>query len=135
MIQKDHICNFLRLNGISTDAPDEEIRGALAAALWPKQDIDRALLILRGKETDMDMELKERWLAGQKLLHSDTHVAPDVLTTLLGVEVKIKPDLIPIIDDDNTMSSGMSALRYAIFIAGSLVAAAVFIYATFHFGS
>jgi hypothetical protein len=85
MIAREHIENFLRLNGIAHGAPEDEIRSALAAARWLDRDIEIALALLRG---DARAEL-EQVDPGEKLFRSDSRVSPDMLSALLGIDIHI----------------------------------------------
>lgn len=85
MVEKEHLENFLRLNGISPTAPDEEIRSALITAKWHDTDVEVALMVLRGEKGGEDIEM----IASRQLFHSDAHIAPETLSKLLGMHVQI----------------------------------------------
>lgn len=85
MIEKEHLENFLRLNGISPTAPDEEIRSALITAKWHDRDVEVALMVLRGEKGGADIEM----IAAHHLFHTDARVAPETLSKLLGMDVRI----------------------------------------------
>ena len=85
MVQKEHLENFLRLNGISPTAPDEEIRSALVTANWHDQDVEVALMVLRGEKKGNEVEM----IATHQLFHTDAHIAPEMLSSLLGIDVQV----------------------------------------------
>jgi hypothetical protein len=84
MVEKEHIANFLRINGISLTAPDDEIRNALIYARWHERDIEYALLVLRDdNHGSIDVT------ASHGILVSDRKLAPETLTSLLGIDVSL----------------------------------------------
>ena len=86
MIKKALIENFLRLNGIPLHAEDEIIRSALIEARWHEDDVEVALLVLKGNRQNETVEVT----AARQLFHSDdARVAPETLSSLLGVTVNI----------------------------------------------
>lgn len=84
MISKEHLENFLRLNGIPATAPDETIRAALINARWDKQDAEMAVTILRGKEGE-----PSHIVHSHKRIHSDTGLSSETISSLLGVTVRV----------------------------------------------
>lgn len=86
MVHKEHIENFLRINGVSTSAPEEEIRGALVAARWHERDVDAAIMVLRGEAENPDLTVTSI----HSVLHPEKPVAPETISALLGVSHTIK---------------------------------------------
>ena len=80
MIQKEHLENFLRINGVSCDAPHEEIRECLTCAKWHHQDIEAALLVLR-QEVMYDPVAE----GNHVLMNTDTKPERNVIRMLLGL--------------------------------------------------
>lgn len=85
MIDKQHIENFLRANGMSTTRKDEEIRSMLLSARWSEKEVDTALMILKentvSKETHVDTL--------HKVFRSDERLTPAEVTALLGIEMNV----------------------------------------------
>jgi|GEM_PF-1344259 len=112
MIKKELIENFLRLNDIPLDAQDDIIRSALVKARWHEDDVEVALLILKGNTHNDSVEVT----AARQLFHSDTHVAPETLSSLLGVSVNIDSEQLYAVyhgdsyTTDNVMSPFYAAL-------------------------
>jgi len=83
MIRKEHLENFLRLNGIPRTAPEEVVRSVFRTAGWPEEDIDMTISVLQGKEpidTPKDV-------AARQLFHSEYRVSPELLSALIGFEI------------------------------------------------
>lgn len=118
MISKEHVENFLKLNGIPPTAADEEIRSALITARWHKDDVEVALLMLRGKKggEEEDSEI----IAARQLFRSDMRVAPETLSSLLGVDVKMNADRISAVYQKQA-TIRTSALSIAFFTLFALI--------------
>lgn len=84
MIQKAHLENFLRINGIPPTADDEEIRTALISARWKDDDVEVALMVLKGHTSEEDFKI----VSARRLLHTDSRIAPEQLSELLGIQIK-----------------------------------------------
>lgn len=85
MVDKEHIFNFLRINGISPSASDGAIERALRIANWHDHDIEVALLKLQGNENPYQ-KLEHN---PHNLFFSDVPIAPETLSSLLGMDVSI----------------------------------------------
>jgi len=133
MTHKEQVENFLRLNDIAHDAPDEEIRSALNAARWHARDIEHALMLLRG----MDMEESALRSRGHDLLNSYQKVSPETLSSLLGVPVRVRkeldhPEHCRSGDDRHTFSDTFTWIL--IVILSSLIAASLGAYGMYAYG-
>jgi hypothetical protein len=88
MLDKQHIENFLRANGVPASAKDEEIRSVLLSARWNENEVDTALMVLKeniqSKETHIDTL--------HKVFHTDDRLSPADISALLGIEVKLSED-------------------------------------------
>lgn len=88
MIEKHHIEEFLRANGVPPTADDEEIRSMLLSARWNDNEVDTALMVLKeninSKQTHVDTL--------HKVFQSDDRLTPGEITSLLGISVDIKAD-------------------------------------------
>lgn len=83
MVEKKHIENFLKLNGLSVEDSEESIRGALESARWSPSDIEETFKILDGHASGEKMEM----IVSRQLFTSDEHVDPKTLANLLGISV------------------------------------------------
>ena len=88
MLDRAHIENFLRLNGIEATEPDEVIRSALVGARWHEKDVEIALMVLRENVTDHTKEVA----ALHRVFRSDERLSPNTISSLLGVDLKLKQD-------------------------------------------
>jgi len=83
MMDKTQIENFLKANGVTHTAKEEEIRSVLLSASFNNNEVDTALLILRknikNKETHVDTL--------HKVFHSDDRLEPVEINSLLGITV------------------------------------------------
>lgn len=86
MIDKKHIEQFLLLNGLTIDAPEDAIRSLLVDAGWHDEDAAMALKLLRD-EIAVDAEEAG---AAHKTLSSDHKIKPETLASLLGVDVEVE---------------------------------------------
>ena len=90
MFDRNQIEKLLKLNGIETNAEDDEIKSVLLSARWHEDDVEAALLVLRenseSKETHVD--------SLHKVFRSDEHLRPETISALLGVEMTVRKDQI-----------------------------------------
>ena len=127
MIKKSLIENFLRLNGIPLNAEDEVIRSALVEAKWHEEDVEVALLVLKGNKKDDTVEVT----AARQLFHSDARVAPETLSSLLGVTVNIDSNqLYAVYQDDKQYEPVTHPFLMTMFlVAGAFVIGLAMMYA------
>ncbi|NCN52227.1 hypothetical protein GW943_00220 [Candidatus Parcubacteria bacterium] len=130
MIQKAHIENFLRINGIPPDSPDEEIRTALISARWQDDDVEVALLVLRGQTETEDVHV----VAARKLFHSDSRVSPKVLSTLLGINIHSKDENVTAYYSKRVVEKEESH-TFAILVSALILAAVAVTAAMYLFGA
>ncbi len=86
------INNFLKVNGISADSSDTDIRKVLEDARWTKEEIDVALFILRGDVDDSGIVAFTKH--DTALFRPDINIGSKNLSRLLGVDVIVDPSLI-----------------------------------------
>ncbi len=84
MVEREHIENFLRLNGIPKNSDDEVIRSALVGAKWHENDVDVALMVLRENVVEHTTNVTTL----HRRLRSDRQLSPETISALLGVDVK-----------------------------------------------
>ena len=90
MLDRSHIEQLLKLNGVEPTAPDEEIKSILLSARWHNQDVETALLVLRENTESMKTHVDTL----HKVFHSDDHLHPETIAALLGVSVDITRDAV-----------------------------------------
>ena len=85
MIEKRQIEELLRVNGVHTKAPTDEIKSVLISARWNKNDVETALLVLR--EDSKSHVTKVDTL--HKVFTSDEKLPPELISSLLGVDIDL----------------------------------------------
>ncbi len=85
MIDKHHVEELLRLNGVKATDPEEEIKSVLISARWHEQDVETALLVLRENKQSHETHVERL----NKVFTSDDRLQPELIASLLGVDVNI----------------------------------------------
>lgn len=85
MFDRKQLEAFLRINGLTPLARNEEIRSMLLSARWEEEDVDTALMIL--KENKMSREVTIDTV--HKIFRSDERLTPDEVQALLGIEMDV----------------------------------------------
>lgn len=85
MVDREHIINFLRINNISPSASEDAIEEALRIARWRDEDIRTALLKLNN-DTDEKRPMEHN---PHNLFFSNVAVAPETLSSLLGIDIAV----------------------------------------------
>lgn len=85
MINRNHVEQFLRLNGLSSDAPETEIRSLLLSARWHQDDVETALVVLREDPNTHVQQVDSM----HRVFTSDDKINPETLSALLGVDVQV----------------------------------------------
>jgi len=85
MLARDHIEKLLELNGVSLADSDDEIKSILLSAQWREDDVEAAMLVLRENKTSH----KERVTSLHKVFRKDGHLAPEAVSSLLGIEMNL----------------------------------------------
>lgn len=85
MIDRSHIEQILRLNGLTPTAADEEIRSVLISARWHKEDVETAITVLRENTTTH----KSRVDTLHDVFTTDKKLSPEAIQTLLGIDVQV----------------------------------------------
>jgi hypothetical protein len=85
MIDKHHVEELLRLNGVQATAPDEEIKSVLISARWHEKDVETALLVLRENKLSHETHVERL----SKVFVSDEGLRPELISSLLGVDVDV----------------------------------------------
>jgi hypothetical protein len=85
-MEKQDIETILKINGVSPEAPDEEIRSVLLSARYNKDEVDTAVMVL--KENTKTHQTRVDGL--HKVFRSDEALNPQEISALLGIEVEVK---------------------------------------------
>jgi hypothetical protein len=86
MFDKRHIESILKINGIATTAPDEEIRSVLVSARFNDDEVQTAMMVLRE-----NTKTNETHVDGlHKVFRTDQALKPSEIFQLLGIEVNIE---------------------------------------------
>jgi hypothetical protein len=85
MIDRRHIEQILRLNGLTPTAADEEIRSVLISARWHKEDVETAITVLRENTTTH----KSRVDTLHDVFTTDKRLSPEAIQNLLGIDVEV----------------------------------------------
>jgi hypothetical protein len=88
MFQRQDIERFLKINGVSAEDSDEEIKSVLISAQWHKNDVDAAVLVLRENKNDHKTHVDSL----HKVFRSDERMSPETVSSLLGIEMNITSD-------------------------------------------
>ena len=84
MIDRKHIEEILRINGLAPTAADEEIRSVLISAKWQEKDVQTALTVLRESESgDSHVDTLHN------VFVSDKKLSPESIQSLLGIDLEI----------------------------------------------
>lgn len=85
MIERAHIAQILRLNGIDIEAPPEQIKSILLSAKWHEDDVETALTVLREDPNDQQRHVETI----HKVFRSDQRLNPETISSLLGIDVEL----------------------------------------------
>ena len=85
MIDRRHIEQILRLNGLAPTAPNEAIRSILISARWSKEDVETAITVLR---EDVNTH-KSRVDTLHDVFLADRTLSSEAIHSLLGIDVQL----------------------------------------------
>jgi len=85
MFQRQDIERFLKVNGVSLEDSDEEIKSVLISTQWHKNDVDAAILVLRENKKDHKTHVDSL----HKVFRSDERMSPETISSLLGIDMTI----------------------------------------------
>jgi len=101
MIERNHIENILKINGMSPSEPDDVIRSVLLSARYNDDEIDTALMVLRE-----DTKTKQVRVEGlHKVFRTDNALKPQEISDLLGIDVNLEHYLPPIVQSRTFVTS------------------------------
>jgi CRISPR/Cas system-associated protein Csx1 len=101
MVDKKHVESILKINGLGTTAPDEQIRSVLLSARFNKDEVDAALMVLR--ENTKTNATRVEGL--HKVFRTDQGLQASEISQLLGIEVQVT----------EKVEVGINARRYTLF--------------------
>ncbi len=129
MMDKTQIEKLLKLNGLEPTASDEEVRGVLTSAGWHERDIVAALAVLRG----VPAQAAARPESLQKVMHNNNRLDPKAVSSLLGIEMDVKPDDIKVrrqIETKNNLGQFAHIFVAAIILSSALVLGMMWVFET-----
>lgn len=85
MIDRRHIEQILRLNGLEPTSAAEEIRSVLISARWRKEDVETAITVLRENVNTH----KSRVDTLHDVFLTDKRLSPEAIHSLLGIDVEV----------------------------------------------
>lgn len=91
MIDKKHIEQILKSNGLAPTSKDEEIKSVLLSARYHEDEVDTAIMVLR--ENRDSHKTKVDGL--HKVFRTDTTLNAKEITSLLGIDVTLDKERVP----------------------------------------
>lgn len=85
MIDRRHIEQILKINGLQPTAADEEIRSVLISARWNKEDVETAITVLRENINTH----KSRVDTLHDVFLTDKRLSPEAIHSLLGIDIEV----------------------------------------------
>jgi hypothetical protein len=86
MIEKRHVEQILRINGLATDSSDDDIKSILIGARWHEDDVETALVVLR-ENTESKVQHIDSF---HNVYHSSAQLNPETLSAILGIDVEVE---------------------------------------------
>ncbi len=124
MLQKQDIEKILKINGVSSTAPDEEIRSVLLSARYADDEIDTAIMVLR--ESTVTHQTRVDGL--HKIFRSDEALSPSEISSLLGIDVAVREVSINKGEREFSSLQILLVLTIALLMAGFGVIGAMYVY-------
>ena len=100
MINRTQIEALLKINGVPTGSPDEQIRSVLLSARYSRDEVDTAIMVLR-EDTKTN---KTRVDGLHKVFRTNESLKPEEISKLLNIDVDV--DQLPDRQDKNKTISG-----------------------------
>lgn len=85
MIDRRHVEQILKLNGLAETAQDEEIRSVLISARWNKEDVETAITVLRENKKTHESRVDKL----HDIFLADRTLSPEAIHSLLGIDVEV----------------------------------------------
>ncbi len=123
MFQRDQVEKLLSLNGVTTEASDDEIKSVLLSARWHKDDIEAAVLVLRENKVTHQTHVDSM----HKVFRSDERMHPETVSALLGIEMNVMPSDMP--SGERRVERGMTSKQMMTVAVVSLALSLMFVLA------
>jgi hypothetical protein len=123
MIQRTQIEQILRLNGLSTTSPDEEIKSVLLSARWHSDDVEAAIMVLRENKVDHTTHVD----TVHKIFHTDERLDSAAISSLLGIEMDVRPD--QLLTKNRNPKAGLQFNSVLVLTMISLALSLIFVFA------
>ncbi len=123
MIEKHHIENILKVNGLPPTAPEEEIRSILISSRYNNDEIDTAIMVLK-KNTQTKMSHVDGL---HKVFRTDMGLKPEEISKLLGIDVTIRPESTKQRVDPTT-SLGYHLIIWTLSLITAIIAITIYMY-------
>ena len=88
MFKKGHLEQILRINGLTHDSSDEEIRKTIGYAKG--QNLDEALALLREEKVGTDSKQNTKPDFQSNFLAVEGRLRPDSIKKMLGIDLEVK---------------------------------------------
>lgn len=85
MIERSQLEKLLKVNGVESSAPDDEIKSVLLSARWHQNDVETALLVLRENKVNHQTHVDSL----HRVFRSDDKLRPETMLALLGIDVDV----------------------------------------------
>ena len=92
-MERNHLEQLLRANGLNADANDDDIRSMLISASYNDTEVEAALSTLKGPKHDKQSETIQAG-GNKKLFRSGERLNPAEISQLLGVNVVVNEVII-----------------------------------------
>jgi len=106
MMKRNQIESLLKLNGVTSTAPDEQIRSVLLSARYTQDEVDTAIMVLR-----QNTKTNETHVDGlHKVFRTNAGLRPNEISQLLGIDVQVSGRVTTDENEDNRRLSGFQNL-------------------------
>jgi len=112
MISKKQIENILKINGVDTASPEEEIRSVLLSARYKADEVDTALMVLR----ENTITKKTRVEGLHKVFRTGEALNSKEISKLLGIDINI-----PSNSNKHTISDNKGNLQFLVIVLLSII--------------
>jgi hypothetical protein len=127
MFKRQHIEQLLRLNGVSMEDTDDEIKSVLISAQWHKDDVEAAVLVLRENKNDHKTHVDSLL----KVFRTDDRLRPETISSLLGIQMDVTSD--EITKRRRVASGNMQPSQILLVAMMALVLSLIFVFASMRY--
>lgn len=122
MVTREHIENLLKLNGVSVSDSEDQIKSILISAQWHEDDVETAMLVLRENKSDHKTNVSSL----HKVFRSDKSMAPEAVSSLLGINMNITSNDIEV--SRRRSKRDLSFAQMVLIFGFSIILSVAFIY-------